>query len=89
MNYIAFEPIDTPLGAFNDVLHISLDIQITPPSLRVRDQLRDCQIERIAHEKGLISPQTWSLRLGLDYDQEQKNIAMHRQDTVPVAGGQK
>jgi len=66
-----------------------VDIQITPPSLRVRDQLRDCQVERIAHEKGLISPQTWSLRLGLDYDQEQKNIAMHRQDAVPIAGGQK
>jgi len=55
-----------------------VNIQITPPSLRVRDQLRDCQVERIAYEKGLISPQTWSLRLGLDYDQEQKNLAMHR-----------
>jgi len=58
-----------------------VDIQITPPSLRVRDQVRDCQVEKVAYEKGLISPQTWSLRLGLDYDQEQKNIAMHRQET--------
>ena len=54
-----------------------IEIQITPPSLQVRDQLRACQVERIAFEKGILSPQTWSLRLGLDYDQEQKNLSMH------------
>ncbi len=54
-----------------------VDIQITPPSLRVRDQTRECKVEQIAFENGLLSPQTWSLRLGLDYDQEQKNISMH------------
>ncbi len=54
-----------------------VDIQITPPSLQLRDQLRACQVERIAFEKKVLSPQTWSLRLGLDYDQEQKNLAMH------------
>jgi len=58
-----------------------VDIQITPPSLRVRDQVRECQVERVAFEKGLLSPQTWSLRLGLDYDQEQKNIAMHQEES--------
>ena len=59
-----------------------IELQITPPTLRVRDQLRDCQVERIAFENGLISPQTWSLRLGLDYDQEQKNRAMHTTESV-------
>lgn len=54
-----------------------IDIQITPPTLEVRDQLQACQVEQIAFEKGLLSPQTWSLRLGLDYDQEQKNLSMH------------
>lgn len=57
-----------------------VDIQVTPPSLRVRDQMKDCQVEKVAYDKGLLSPQTWSLRLGLDYDQEQKNLAMHRQE---------
>ncbi len=57
-----------------------VEIQITPPSLEVRDQLRACQVERIAYEKGILSPQTWSLRLGLDYDQEQKNLAMHSEE---------
>ena len=63
-----------------------IDIQITPPSLHVRDQLRACQVERIAFEKGILSPQTWSLRLGLDYDQEQKNLAMHQLEEKPTTG---
>ncbi len=57
-----------------------VELQITPPSLRVRDQQRECQVERIAFESGILSPQTWSLRLGLDYDQEQKNLLMHATD---------
>ncbi len=54
-----------------------VELQVSLPSLHVRDQLRECQIERIAFENGVLSPQTWSQRLGLDYDQEQKNLAMH------------
>jgi capsid protein len=53
-----------------------VELQITLPSLHVRDQLKECQIERIAFEKGILSAQTWSQRLGLDYDQEQKNRAV-------------
>jgi hypothetical protein len=57
------------------------DIQIIPPSLHVRDQLRQAQVDRIAFDSGVLSPQTWSQHLGLDYDQEQKNLVMHvRQD---------
>ena len=54
------------------------EIQITPPSLHVRDRLRDTQADRIAYLNGILSPQTWSQHLGLDYDQEQKNLAVHR-----------
>jgi hypothetical protein len=54
-----------------------IDIQITGPSLRVRDELREAQVDRIAHINGILSPQTWSQHLGLDYDQEQKNFATH------------
>lgn len=63
-----------------------IELQITPPSLRVRDQVRDCQVEKVAFDNGLISPQTWSLRLGLDYDQEQKNILMHRDESANQSG---
>jgi hypothetical protein len=59
-----------------------IEIQITGPSLRVRDQLREAQIDRIAHTHGILSPQSWSQHLGLDYDQEQKNRAEHRQGDV-------
>jgi hypothetical protein len=52
-------------------------IQVVPPSLHVRDQLQQAQIDRIAFSNGVLSPQTWSQHLGLDYDQEQKNLAVH------------
>jgi capsid protein len=54
-----------------------VELQINLPSLHVRDQLREAQIDQIAFEHGVLSHQTWSKRLGLDYDQEQKNLAMH------------
>jgi hypothetical protein len=56
-------------------------IQIIPPSLHVRDQLQQAQIDRIASNHGVLSPQTWSQHLGLDYDQEQKNLAVHGSQT--------
>ena len=55
-----------------------IQIQITPPSVHVRDQLQQAQVDRIAFNHGVLSPQTWSQHLGLDYDQEQKNLAVHR-----------
>ena len=54
-----------------------VDVLIIPPSLRVRDQLQQAQVDRIAFNSGVLSPQTWSQHLGLDYDQEQKNPTMH------------
>jgi hypothetical protein len=54
-----------------------VDIQIIPPSLNVRDPLQQARVDRIAFNKGVLSPQTWSQHLGLDYDQEQKNLAVH------------
>lgn len=54
-----------------------VEIQVSPPSLRVRDALREAQVHRIEFESGVLSPQTWSRRSGLDYDQEQANIRGH------------
>jgi len=53
-----------------------VEITITTPPLVARDSLREARVMEIAHRHKLVSPQTWSGRLGLDYDQEQKNIAM-------------
>jgi len=58
-------------------VHDCVNIQIIPPSLHVRDQLQQAQIDRIAAKHGVLSPQTWSQHLGLDYDQEQKNLSVH------------
>jgi hypothetical protein len=58
-------------------VHDFVHIQVVPPSLHVRDQLQQAQIDRIAFNHGVLSPQTWSQHLGLDYDQEQKNLAVH------------
>jgi hypothetical protein len=53
------------------------EIQIVPPTLTTRDQREEAEVHRIAHAAGVLSPQTWSQRLGLDYDQEQKNLSQH------------
>jgi hypothetical protein len=55
----------------------TVQLQITPPSLHVRDRLQQAQVDRIAFNHGVLSPQTWSQHLGLDYAQEQKNLAIH------------
>ncbi len=54
-----------------------VEIQVGPPTLAVRDRLQEAQVSRIEFAGGILSPQTWSQRRGLDYDQEQENIAAH------------
>ena len=54
-----------------------IDIQVSPPSLAVRDQREEAEVSRIEYESGILSPQTWCQRRGLDYDQEQTNLAQH------------
>jgi capsid protein len=65
-------------GRLPQNVHDLVEIQIVPPSLHVRDPLRQAQVDRIAFYSGILSPQTWSQHLGLDYDQEQKNWSVHR-----------
>jgi capsid protein len=51
----------------------SIEIQVEPPTLEVRDALKEAEALRIEFECGILSPQTWSQRRGLKYDQEQAN----------------
>jgi capsid protein len=51
----------------------AIEIQVGPPTLEVRDPLKEAEAFRIEFESGILSPQTWSQRRGLDYDQEQAN----------------
>ena len=67
-----------------------VQIQATPPSVHVRDRLKEAQINQIGHRYGVLSAQTWSQRLGLDYDQEQKNRRLHTvSDPVPSEEAEK
>ena len=53
-------------------------IAIVAPSLDVRDKLQEAQTQRIAFEAGILSPQTWTQMLGLDYAREQAGIDSYR-----------
>ena len=55
----------------------AVDIRGIAPTLAVRDQMQEAQRFQIEKSNGILSPQTWTQRLGLDYDQEQANIAAH------------
>ncbi len=70
-------------GALSTEARRVVQIQATPPSVQVRDRLKEAQVDQIAHRYGVLSTQTWSQRLGLDYDQEQKNRRLHT-DSDPV-----
>lgn len=54
-----------------------VEIQAAPPSLVTRNPNEEAEVLRIEYEHGILSAQTWSQRRGLDYDQEQANIAQH------------
>ena len=56
-----------------------IEIQASPPRLTPRDETKEVKMFRIEFEKKILSPQTWSRMRGLDYDQEQMNIAVHEQ----------
>ncbi len=55
----------------------TIEITGVPPTLAVRDQLQETQRFQIENASGILSPQTWSQRLGLDYGQEQANFVDH------------
>ncbi|HTU27312.1 MAG TPA: phage portal protein [Pirellulales bacterium] len=64
-----------------------VDIQVSPPSLAVRDQKQEVEMYQIEYQNGILSPQTWSQRRGLDYGQEQTNFAQHAARPQESPGG--
>lgn len=62
----------------------AIEIQAGPPTLEVRDALKEAEAFRIELECGILSPQTWSQRRGLDYDQEQANFRQHADGAATV-----
>lgn len=48
-----------------------------PPTVISRDELQAAQKDQILANAGILSPQTWSLQQGLDYEKEQAKIEDH------------
>jgi len=53
----------------------AVDIRAIPPTLAVRDRLKDAQADQILLRNGAMSVQTMAMRHGLDPEQEQQLIA--------------
>jgi predicted amidohydrolase YtcJ len=53
----------------------AVEIRAIPPSLAVRDRLKDAQADQILLRNGAMSVQTMAMRHGLDPEQEQQAIA--------------
>ncbi|HEY2838459.1 MAG TPA: phage portal protein [Pirellulales bacterium] len=56
----------------------NIEVHATAPSLAVRDAKTDADVAEIEFRNGVLSPQTWSAQLGLDYTREQEYIAAYR-----------
>lgn len=69
-------------GHLPDAALMDVEIQIEAPSLAVRNPLDEAHVNRIEHAAGILSPQTWCLRRGLDYEREQENWRRHRGDAM-------
>ncbi len=65
-------------GHLPEAVLLNVEIQIEAPSLAVRQPLEEANVNRIEHAAGILSPQTWCLRRGLDYEREQENWQLHR-----------
>jgi hypothetical protein len=68
-------------GRLSDASLTDVEIQIEAPSLAVRQPLEEANVNRIEHAAGILSPQTWCLRRGLDYEREQENWRHHQTTT--------
>jgi capsid protein len=66
---VAVEAGRLPREALTEV-----DIEGIPPSLAVRDRLKEAQADQILVRQGAMSPQTLALRHGLDPEKEQRLV---------------
>ena len=57
-----------------ELLH-DIDLQAIPPTLAVRDRLKEAQADAILVRSGAMSPQTMAMRHGLDPDRERQLLA--------------
>ena len=68
-------------GRLSQELVDRVKIVAEPPNVISRDELKGAQKDKILVDGGILSPQTWSLQNGLDYDDEQERIEVHVERT--------
>lgn len=65
-----------------------IDIQAIPPTLAVRDRLKEAQADAILVRTGAMSPQTMAMRHGLDPDRERQLQYTARSGGAPTNGSE-
>lgn len=61
-------------GRLDPAVRDEVVLQIEAPALSMRDAKSEAETFAIEYANGILSPQTWSLKRGLDFDQEQANL---------------
>lgn len=64
----------------------SIEIEVSPPPLNVRDPAKEAERRKSDMDAGLLSPQTASGEAGYDYETEQENIERHQEKKGKVSG---
>lgn len=61
------------LGADFETVRQVVDLCIEPPEVAVRDRLQETQRRKMLFDAGVLSPQTWAAKEGLDFEREVAN----------------
>jgi len=75
------------IGLLPGDLSRAIEIQVGLPQIITRNKLAEVQESQALVSMGVLSPQTAAANFGLDYEQEQQNIAEHQQQQGGGLGG--
>lgn len=70
-----------------ELLKQFIDLQITPPDVSVRDDLKATKINEILSDSGILSDTDWAAREGLDFAEQQARGAKRQQPITPLNVG--
>lgn len=73
------------VGILPQNLQSLIDVQVTGPTLTVRDTAKEAQVDQIYHEMGVKSLTTIQMEQGLDPDEQQMNFIQERRSQPRVA----
>jgi hypothetical protein len=76
---------DSGLISRSDLEQVTLDVQ--PPEVQTRNKLEESQVRASDMAIGILSPQSATSQIGLDYDQEQTNIELHAEKSGAMPFG--